>query len=264
MINIIVFIVCFTACIAGAICGIGGGVLIKPILDALGILDVASVSFLSGCTVLAMTTYSVLRSKMNGKSAIRRKTGFPLAIGAAIGGILGKQMFSIISQVGPRREFVGIIQAVCLLMVTFGTLLYTLHKNKVETKDVKSPAMCGVIGCGLGMCSAFLGIGGGPINLVVLFYFFSMKTKEAAENSLYVIFYSQLASLITSIVGRKIPEISILLLILMIAAGIAGGIVGRSINKKIPEETVDNLFIGLMVLIMLVCIWNIIGFWKFS
>ena len=36
------------ASMAGAICGIGGGVLIKPVLDAFGVLDVATISFLSG------------------------------------------------------------------------------------------------------------------------------------------------------------------------------------------------------------------------
>ncbi len=56
---IIFFIISFGACIVGAICGIGGGVIIKPVLDAFGVLSVSAISFLSGCTVLAMTCYSV-------------------------------------------------------------------------------------------------------------------------------------------------------------------------------------------------------------
>ena len=40
--------VSFLASVAGAVCGIGGGVLIKPILDMFGVLSVASISFLSG------------------------------------------------------------------------------------------------------------------------------------------------------------------------------------------------------------------------
>ena len=38
MIFILVFLICFFASIAGAICGIGGGVIIKPVLDAFGIM----------------------------------------------------------------------------------------------------------------------------------------------------------------------------------------------------------------------------------
>lgn len=35
------------------------------------------------------------------------------------------------------------------------------------------------------------------------------------------------------------------------AGGIGGGIVGRSLNKQMDNRTVDILFVGLMVLIIL-------------
>lgn len=45
MINLLALIVCFFASVIGAICGIGGGVIIKPVLDSVGILDVTAISF---------------------------------------------------------------------------------------------------------------------------------------------------------------------------------------------------------------------------
>ena len=54
MIYLIFLVVCFGASIVGAICGIGGGVIIKPVLDSFGVLDVTAISFLSGCTVLSI------------------------------------------------------------------------------------------------------------------------------------------------------------------------------------------------------------------
>ena len=108
--------------------------------------------------------------------------------------------------------------------------------------------------------SSFLGIGGGPINLVVLFFFFSMSTKIAAENSLYIIFFSQIASLVSTIISGSVPDFQIGVLILMVAGGIAGGICGRAINKKIDEKTVDKLFIALMVLMIVINIYNIFKF----
>ncbi|MEI3183290.1 MAG: sulfite exporter TauE/SafE family protein [Lachnospiraceae bacterium] len=51
--------------------------------------------------------------------------------------------------------------------------------------------------------SSFLGIGGGPINLVVLLYFFSMDTKAAAQNSLYIILFSSDHQLFTDGSDRK-------------------------------------------------------------
>ena len=84
-----------------------------------------------------------------------------------------------------------------------------------------------------------------------------MSTKIAAENSLYIIFFSQIASLISTIITGSVPDFQIGVLILMVAGGIAGGICGRIINKKIEEKTVDKLFIGLMILMIIINIYNI-------
>jgi len=85
-------------------CGIGGGVIIKPMLDSFDIYSVATISFLSSCTVLSMTTYSVVKSKMSGESHINQKIGFPLAVGAAVGGLLGKWLFSYASLISSDPE----------------------------------------------------------------------------------------------------------------------------------------------------------------
>ncbi|MFT4008031.1 MAG: TSUP family transporter, partial [Lacrimispora sp.] len=103
----------------------------------------------------------------------------------------------------------------------------------------------------------FLGIGGGPVNLVVLFYFFSMDTKVAAQNSLYIIWISQIASLISTLVSKTVPEFSIVLPVLMVAGGILGGIGGHVINKRITSRAVERLFIALMMLIIGINIYNI-------
>lgn len=224
MLFTIFFFICFFSSVIGAICGIGGGVIIKPVLDAFHVLDVATISFLSGCTVLSMTTYSVFKSKQSRKSHIEQKTGFPLALGAAAGGLLGKWLFSFILSLSSDIDKVGAVQSTCLLIVTIGTFFYTVHKSKIKTLQITSPVICILIGIFLGILSSFLGIGGGPINLFVLFYFFSMTTKTAAENSLYIIFFSQIASLISSILTKSVPDFSMLLLILMVIGGICGGI----------------------------------------
>jgi uncharacterized membrane protein YfcA len=256
MIFLLVFAVCFCSCIVGAICGIGGGVIIKPALDAFGIMDVATISFLSGCTVLSMTTYSVVRSKLSGSSRIDSFTGVPLALGAAIGGVLGKNMFQAIRDMSGDANLVGAIQAGCLLVVTVGTLVYTLLKSRIPTHRVKNRLVCVAIGLVLGVMSSFLGIGGGPINLVVLYFFFSMETKIAAQNSLYIIFFSQLASLLFTLISGKVPDFPVGLFACMVGCGILGGVVGRKINKKIASQTVSKLFLGLMVIIMGICCYN--------
>jgi len=257
---IIFFTVSFGASIIGAICGIGGGVIIKPTLDAVGVLPVSTISFLSGCTVLTMSFYSVMKGKGKGDSPIDMKVGTPLAIGAAAGGILGKLMFDVVKGMFSDADMVGGVQAACLLVVTLGTLIYTLKKNQIQTKKVTSPVICVLIGLVLGVMSSFLGIGGGPINLVVLFYFFSMSTKAAAMNSLYIILFSQLASFLQTVLSGRIPEFQWTILVTMVGAGLMGGFFGRKINRRLDGAMVDKLFIGLMLVICLINVYNIYRF----
>ena len=253
---ILYLIVSFLASVIGAICGIGGGVIIKPVLDLCGLASVSTISFLSGCTVLSMSCYSVAKNLSTGESRVDMKTGTPLAIGGALGGILGKQMFSAVRAMFANPNTVGAVQAICLALLTVGTLIYTINKNRIRTKQVLSPAVCLLIGLALGILSSFLGIGGGPFNLVILFYFFSMDTKTAAQNSLYIILFSQVTSLITTLLTHTVPEFEWAALILMVAGGISGGMAGRKLNKKLDNAAVDRLFIGLMAVIICISIFN--------
>ena len=249
-------IVSFLASTVGAICGIGGGVIIKPVLDMLHLETVTTISFLSGCTVLSMTCYSVGRSMLAGERRVALRAGTPLAIGAAIGGLVGKQLFTYIRALFANQNTVGAVQAACLAVITLGTLIYTINKSRVPTRNVRNIWACMTIGLVLGVMSSFLGIGGGPINLVVLFYFFSMDTKTAAANSLYIILFSQLASVLATVFTGTVPLFRWTTLLLMMAGGIGGGIAGRALNRRMDEKMVDKLFIVLMVVIIGISIYN--------
>jgi len=251
------FLVSFLASIVGAICGIGGGVVIKPVLDMLGLETVTTISFLSGCTVLSMSCYSVTRSLAKGDSGVNVRTGTPLAIGAALGGLAGKQLFDLVKSLFDNQGMVGAVQAGCLGIITLGTLAYTLNKAHIRTHRIAAPAVCVAIGLVLGIMSSFLGIGGGPINLVVLYFFFSMDTKTAAANSLYIILFSQLASLLTTLFTRTVPPFRWPVLLVMIGGGVGGGVVGRILNKRMDNKLVERLFIGLMGLIVAICVYNV-------
>lgn len=113
----------------------------------------------------------------------------------------------------------------------------------------------------MGVLSAFLGIDGGPINLAILYFAFSMDTKKAAANSLYIILFSQLASLITSFVKQAVPEFPWQYLLVMVAAGVLGGELGSRINKRISTETTKKLFAGFLVVVTMICLHNA---WRYA
>lgn len=256
----IVFAIAFFASTIGAICGIGGGIIIiKPVMDAVGAADVATINFLSGCTVLSMTCYSVIKSKVSGDSKIDPKIDTPLAVGAAAGGLAGRQMFSAVASFFGDANIAGAVQAGTLMLVTVGTLLYTLNKEKIATRNVTGAIPCVAIGLVLGISSSFLGIGGGPINLVVLFYFFTMSTKRAAQSSLYIILFSQAASTIAAVAGG-VSNLDVALLAGMAVCGILGGIAGRAVNRHIDDAAVDKLFCCLMVAIIFISGFNVVRY----
>ena len=258
---IVSFGICLGASVVGAICGIGGGIIIKPLLDAVGIFEFSVINFLSCCTVFSMSFYSVISSRGD-KEQVNQKTVFPLAVGAALGGIAGKIMLKQIQQWAGNGDIVGCVQAFCLIIMTVGTLWYTIAKAKIKTLQIVSSGVCITIGLFLGIISSFLGIGGGPINLVVLSFFFSMHTKEAAKNSLYIILYSQLAGIIQMLFTRNIPEFDKRILLLMMLGGIVGGILGRRWNRKITGEVVEQLFVILMLFIILISSYNFFVFYR--
>ena len=239
---VLFFLVCLAATTAGGISGVGGGVIIKPVLDAVSGMGVATVSFLSGCTVLAMTATSMLRSR-GGSVKVEKRRGTLLAVGAAVGGILGKEIFELVRSAGGVT--VDIVQQIMMILLTVGVFIYTLNRAKIKTKNVHNAAACVIIGLTLGLLSAFLGIGGGPINLAVLYYFFSMDSKTAALNSLYVILFSQ------------VPEFDWLVLIAMCVGGVLGGILGRSISARLTNKGVDRLFLVIMAVITVISCYNL-------
>ena len=257
----IFFVVSLLASAAGAVCGVGGGVIIKPVLDLLHLETVSAISFLSGCTVLVMSSYSVARSLAAREQSISLSTGTPLAAGAAAGGLLGSRLFALARDLSGSPGRVGAVQAACLAVVTAGTLLYTMNKSRIPTHQVQNRAVCGAIGLALGGISSFLGIGGGPINLVVLYFFFSMDTKTAAANSLYIIFFSQLFNLLATLASHSAPDVRWQVLALMAAGGVGGGMMGRALNRRMDSGAVERLFMALMAGI--ICV-SVVNAWRYA
>ncbi len=259
MITAILFLICLAASSIGAVVGAGGGVIIKPVVDLLGLLPVSTASFLSGCTVLAMSCFSLLRTRNNGVK-VRLRTSTPLAIGAVAGGFVGKWLFELVRNGFGDERMLGFIQALCLTVITVGVLLYVCFKERLPSKHVESPVTAVIIGCFLGVISSFLGIGGGTSNVAVLFFFFSMDAKEAAKNSIYIIVFSQVASIVTALVGGTVPAFRWVDLIFMAAGGIGGALIGAAITKRLDNRKVEIALKALLVVVICIDFYNVLKF----
>lgn len=263
VLGLILFFICLAASSIGAIVGAGGGVIIKPLVDLLGLLPVSTVSFCSGCTVLCMSISSLIRTRNNGvKLEIRIST--MLAIGAVAGGFAGKWLFELVRTSFKDENTLGAIQAVLLAILITIVLIYVCRKDSLPSLHVQNLFVTAAAGFILGMFSSFLGIGGGPPNVAVLFLLFSMDAKTAAKNSLYIIIFSQFTSIITALLTHSVPAFKWSVLICMAAGGVGGALVGAAVTKRIGNKGIEKLLKIMCVLVIAACIFNILRFTVFE
>jgi len=81
------FFIAFGATLIGSIAGMGGGVIIKPMMDLIGHYDILTISVISSMTVLSMAIVATIKQVKNGFKIT--DTIIFITAGAVIGGVLG-------------------------------------------------------------------------------------------------------------------------------------------------------------------------------
>lgn len=114
------------------------------------------------------------------------------------------------------------------------------------------------MGVFLGICSSFLGIGGGPINVALIIYLFSFDTKTATVCSLVTILFAQISKLTTVALTTGFGVFDLSIAPVMIVGAIAGGFIGASLNKKCSEAAVEKAFNAVQLLVLAISIFNIV------
>ena len=95
---LIYFLVALLSTICGSMAGLGGGVIIKPVLDFLGDYNIETIGVLSACTIFSMALVSVIK-QLSYKSKIDIKNTGLLGIGSVIGGLLGQKLLTFILKI---------------------------------------------------------------------------------------------------------------------------------------------------------------------
>ncbi len=252
------FLVALLASAIGAISGIGGGVIIKPVLDAVSDMSLSQINLLSSFAVLSMSVLSLLRNGRS-KGGSHRRKAFMLAAGASCGGLFGKALFSTMDNALSDPSVGFIIQNLCLILINTAVLVYMYNKGKIRPVNLTNPALTVMAGLVLGLISSFLGIGGGPINIAVINLLFSMPPKKTVLCSLFIVMLSQVTGLLTLTV-TGFPQTDIITLVLMCLGGIAGALIGGSIAKIIKEQTVAMVFTSLTYLLITLNILNLVKY----
>lgn len=261
MIYVIFFLVGTTASVIGAISGIGGGVIIKPLLDAFSKFDSTVIGLISAFSVLTMSVTSVIRHAVKRTPFDGKATVF-LGIGAVLGGIAGDFLFGLIKSAGDD-SVVKLAQCSALILLLCFVLIYmnVIRKKSQSSLHVTNFALTILIGMTLGIISTFIGIGGGPINIAVLCLFFGMDIKSATINSLVLIIFSQSAKILKTAVAGTFAVINMPwgIVACMAIGAVLGGLLGTYINLKIDGKKILWVYNGTLLFIIAINIYTIVN-----
>jgi uncharacterized membrane protein YfcA len=258
MISAIYFVVVFLACVLGAVVGLGGGVFVRPIFDAIGYHNVLNIQFFSSTAILTMAAVSTTKKLRDG-TKIDFKIALLISAGAIIGGILGNLALEFLVRFFEHESTAQRIQ-ITLTVLFLALSIYLTLKVKVFV-ELFSKSSWGVgqsptvflflLGLILGAEAAFLGIGGGPVNVPAFMILFGFDMKTATAYSIVVIFFSHLSRLVTMgfTVGYSYFDLPVLLYVVPAAA--LGGFLGAKFSGKFSEETVKKLFVAIIFSVMI-------------
>lgn len=152
MVLILYGFVVFLATLLGSFVGLGGGVIIKPVLDVINAHSLTEISFFSSCAVFAMSITSTTRHIIK-KTPIKPSIVLLVALGSVGGGLLGNYLFNYALSVSSTPNTVRGIQSAILAVFLVCVIIFV--SGNFKTFNVKNPIAILLSGLLLGTAAAF-------------------------------------------------------------------------------------------------------------
>lgn len=191
---IILVIVGFGSGIIGSLIGVGGGIVMTPVLTYMGFSPavIASSSLIAVFATSLSSTITYIRKKY-----INYRLGLQLALPAIPGSIIGGFFSNFVS-----LDYFKIYFAILLISVG----LYIFFKNQIINKTLnRTPKplfyLILIFGTfGAGVISSFFGIGGGIIFVPILVIIYKLKMINASPTAQFTLLISTITGLLTHII----------------------------------------------------------------
>ena len=227
----------FVAGILGSIIGLGGGIIVVPVLTFFGFSPTlaASNSLFAAFSNAVGSTVSYSRQKR-----IDYSLGLNLGLLSIPGTVLGAYLSSDVTPV---------IFKILFGLVLISSAVYIFMRKKIETreKNLTKQMIVFVIAASFfaGIISSFFGIGGGIVFVPLMVVGIGMTMKKAAPTSQFILLFASLSGIIThSILGH--PDF--LQAGLLAAGAFVGGIIGARISLDIKERSLQILVSAIIII----------------
>ena len=227
----------FVAGILGSMIGLGGGIIVVPVLTFLGFPPTvaASNSLFAALSNSVASTISYSKQKR-----IEYSLGLKLGLLAIPGTILG----AIIS-----TDIAPDIFKILFGLVLIASAIYIFLRKQIESKEkvISKQMIIFAIGSSFfaGIISSFFGIGGGIIFVPLMVVGMGMSMKKAAPTSQLILFFASLSGVIVhSVLGH--PDF--LQAGFLAIGSFFGGLVGAKLSLSVKERNL-KILVSVVILI---------------
>ena len=238
----------FVAGVIGSIIGLGGGIVVVPVLTFLGVPHTIS----SSSSLFAAFSNSVASTISYSKQKrIDYRTGLRLGLMSIPGTILG----AIIS-----AQATSVLFKISFAIVLIASCYYLFIKKNLDTNQSnlskKMFVVSSVISFFAGILSSFFGIGGGIIFVPLMILGLGLLIKNATATSQLILMFSSVSGMIAhTLLGHADFEYALLLSI----GAFAGGLLGARLSLDIKENRLRLLIVAVIMAAAIKLILDAVG-----
>lgn len=227
--------------------GVGGGLLVVPLLLWLG-LPVAQAVALS-LIYIFFTSLSGTRVHWQQGSLVPRAAAY-MGVSALFSAAVGVWLTGWI----PQQLHLGLF--IAFLLFTVGLTLWPRQQQASEPvpTDKKTVSVYLSIGLLAGLLASLFGVGGGAIMVPLLLSLTPLSVYQATGSSLGAVVLISLGTLIQQSLFGSLQQVAAahwLLVLLMSLAGMLAAPWGARLNRRLPAQRLKTGFLGLMLLIII-------------
>ncbi len=227
--------------------GVGGGVLLLPVLIfGLRIPAIVAVGSDALFNFFTKIPASLLHLK---KGTVRRKVVIALACGSVPGSILGVKLLMHIRHLSGDGVNSFIKSAVGILLIVIPLLL--LFQKRIEEKIVnRPPTMKGFAGMALigliaGLLVGMTSVGSGSIIMMLLLLFYSFPPKVNVGTD---IVHAVILTGVTGFLHFRLGNVDPSLVLSLLIGSIPGGLVGSHLATRVPMLWLRRLLCALLLI----------------